>query len=249
MNVTMQDIDFLPSDFRRRRNNRHGRSWQILVAGAAVGLLFMVAVGQMRALRQVEERLAQIEPERQVLDARQLQLADLRKQLAETEAQAELIVYMGHPWPKTQLLGAILRSLPEEVVCNGIRITHESLPNQVQRRRTQNSEEEDLTSVEPAVRDMRLLQEECDLALVAIVLEGVTTDGIELHRYLHRLNNVPLLDKAELHSLESTNNDSEAKFRFEARLTVRPGFGQPNGPDGRSPHVAQANAVARGTLP
>jgi Tfp pilus assembly protein PilN len=245
----MQDIDFLPSDFKRRRNNRHGRSWQIIVVGAALGLLIVVAMGQMRALRQVEERLAQIEPERQVLDARQSQLADLRKQLAETEAQADLIAYMGHPWPKTQLLSATLRSLPEEIVCDGIRIARESTPSQAQRRRTGDSEEEDLTTVEPAVRDMRLLQEECDLAVVAIVLEGMTTDGIELHRYLHRLNNVPLLDKVELHSLESTNDDSEARFQFEARLTVRPGFGQPNGPDGRSPHVAQVNAVARGTLP
>lgn len=245
----MQDIDFLPSDFKRRRNNRHGRSWQILVAAAAVGLLFIVALSQMRALRQVEQRLAEIEPERQVLDARQMQLADLRKKLAEKEAQADLIAYLGHPWPKTRLLGATLRSLPEEVVCNGIRIAPESLTNQAQRRRPESSEEEDLTKVEPAVRDMRLLQEECDLAVVAIVLEGMTTDGIALHRYLNGLNNVPLLDKVELHSLESTNNDSGPKFQFEARMTVRPGFGQPKGPDGRSPHIAQPNAVAKGTSP
>lgn len=241
----MQDIDFLPSDFKRRRTNRHGRSWQIVVACAAIGLLLVVAMGQSRALRQIKERLAQIEPEREVLEARQTQLAELRKRVSETEAQAELLAYMRHPWPKTQLLAATLRSLPDAIVCERIHIAQENLPGQASRRGTGDATEEDLTKLEPATRDMRLLQRECDFAVVAITLEGTTTDGIELHRYLDRLNYVPLLDKVELHSLESTNDASEVKFRFEARLTIRPGFGQPNGPDGRSSQVAHASPHTR----
>lgn len=245
----MQDIDFLPADFKRRRTNRHGRSWQIVVAIAAIGLLGVVAVGQSRALRQVEKRLAEIEPERLQLDARQTQLADMQRQLTEAEAKADLIAYMRHPWPKTQVLASALQCLPDEVVFDRIRIAQESLPGQTQRRRSGDSAEEDLTTLKPAVRDLRLLQEECDSAVVAVTLEGVTTDGISLHRYLHRLNNAPLLDKIELHSLESTNDDSGAKFRFEARLTARPGFGQPNGPDGRSHHVAKVSPSKTEALP
>ena len=237
----MQDIDFLPSDFKRRRTNRHGRSWQLLLAGAAIGLLLVVAVGQTRALRHVEDRLAQIEPQRQLLDAQQSQLAELREQLTEMEAQAALISYMRHPWPKTQLLAATLRSLPDEVIFDRIYVGHERLSGQPQRRRTGDTEAEDLTNAEPAVRDMRLLQQEYDSAVVAVDLEGMTTDGIKLHRYLDGLNDVPLLNKVELHSLESTNDESDAKFRFAARLTARPGFGQPGGPDGRSQQVAQTH--------
>ena len=69
---------------------------------------------------------------------------------------------------------------------------------------------------------------------MSITLEGETADGIALHRYLDRLNDAPLLDKVELHSLESTGNDTEVRFRFEARLTVQPGYGQPDGPHGPS---------------
>lgn len=245
----MQDIDFLPSDFKRRRTNRHGRSWQFIIAGAAVGLLLVVAVGQSRALHQVETRLAEIEPQRQIFEGQKSHLENLRQQLADREAQAELITYMAHPWPKTQLLSAILRSLPDEVVYESVRVAHDSLPGQVQRRRDRGAEEEDLTTLAPATRDMRLLQEEWDFGVVTVVLEGVTTDGIKLHRYLHELNDAPLLSKVELQSLESTNDESDVKFRFEARLTVRPGFGQPNGPDGRSRQVAHVEHGDREAAP
>ncbi|NLS94382.1 MAG: hypothetical protein GXX96_19670 [Planctomycetaceae bacterium] len=245
----MQDIDFLPSDFKRRRSNRHGRPWQIVVACAAIGLLLVVAVGQSRALTQIKGRLTEIEPERRVLDARLAQLADLRERLAGTEARAQLLSYRNHPWPKTQLLAATLRSLPDAVVFRRIQITPENLSSLPSQRASTEAEEEDATTLAPAVRDMRLLQQECDSSVVAITLEGTTTDGIELHRYLDRLNRVPLLDKVTLHSLDSTEDDSEAKFRFEARLTVRPGFGQPGGPDGRSSQVAQANSGLLPTLP
>ncbi len=236
----MQDIDFLPSDLKRRRTNRHGRSWQIITVGAAIALLVVVAIGQSRAQKQIKERLAKIEPERRLLDARQEQLAELRERLSDTKARAKLIAYMDHPWPKTQLLAATLRSLPDAVVYDRIRISHDTRPERAPLRRTSEAEEEDPTTLEPAVRDVRLLREECDFAVVAIALEGMTTDGIELHRYLDRLNRVPLLDKVELQTLESANEESGARFHFEARLTVRPGFGQPNGPNGRSSHLAQA---------
>ncbi len=241
----MQNIDFLPTDFKRRRTNRHGRSWQIVVGIAAIGLLVAAAMAQSRAHSQIKARLAQIEPGRNLLDAQQSELAEMRARLAETEAQAGLLAYMGHPWPKTQLLAAALRSVPDAIVYDRVHIALDSQPGQAPRRQTGEDAEVDLTTLEPALRDMQLLQQEYDIGVVAIVLEGITTDGIELHRYLDGLNDVPLLDKVELQSLESTNDESEVKFRFEARLTVRPGFGQPNGPDGPSQQLAQANPDSR----
>lgn len=248
VNESMQDIDFLPSDFKRRRSSRHGRPWQIIVVGTAIGLLLVVAVGQSHALTQIKGRLTEIEPERRVLDARLTQLADLRKRLADTEARAQLLSYMNHPWPKTQLLAVTLRSLPDAVLFRRIRIASENLPSQLVKRASTEAAEEDTTKLAPAVRDMRLLQQECDSSVVAITVEGMTADGIELHRYLDRLNRVPLLDKVTLHSLDSNADDSEAKFRFEARLTVRPGFGQPGGPEGRASQVARAKPDLPPTL-
>ena len=249
VNKAMQDIDFLPSDFKRRRTNRHGRSWQLVVVGAAAGLLLVVAVGQSRALRQVEQRLADIEPQRQQLAERKALLANLQTELAEREAQAELIAYLGHPWPKTQLLAATLKSLPEEVVYESVRISREHEPGPTRRGGDGGDEEEDIAKLQPATRDLRLLQQECDTATVTVILEGTTVDGIKLYRYLHQLNDVPLFSKVELQSLESMNDEADAKFRFEARLAVRPGFGQPNGPDGHSRQVVHANPRGRETVP
>lgn len=230
----MQNIDFLPADFKRRRTKRHGRSWQLIVGAIAIGLLLLVAAGQSRAKRQIAGRLESIEPQRQLLAEQMEQLDSLRDQLAEREAEAELIAYTAHPWPKTQLLAAALRDLPDAVVFHRVRLTQEGRPGQPSRLPTSESAAEHLEVLAPALRDLRLLRQQYDEARVAVALEGTTTDGIELHRYLDRMNDVPLLDKVELQSLESNNEGSEVTFRFEARLTARPGFGQPGGPNGRS---------------
>ncbi len=240
----MQDLDFLPADVKQRRIRRHGRSWQVILIAAAVGLLIVVAIGQARTLRQIRERVARMEPERKMLDARQVQLDQLRGQLARAEAQAELLAYTHHPWPKTQLLAAALSSLPDTVVFSAIRIARQPPPGQTSAARASGASQEELAKLEPAQRDLKRLQQECDSDVVAITLEGTTTDGIELHRYMDRLNHVPLLDKVALNSLESTNEAEGAKFHFQALLTVRPGFGQPGGPRGQSGPSTQTAEAA-----
>ena len=237
----MQDIDFLPADFKRRRTRRHGRSWQAITLAAAAGIVVLVAMAQSRTLHQIQQQVAETEPERQLLDARQTQLDGLRQQLADAEARAELLAYLDHPWPKTQLLAATLHSLPDAIVYNSILLTRDAKRSQASMRASGDASEEDAASLTPATRDLRRLQEECDHAVTAIVLKGITSDGIELHRYLDSLNREALVDKVELHSLEATDGESDAKFRFEARLTVRPGFGLPHGPDGRTRHVARSD--------
>jgi Tfp pilus assembly protein PilN len=237
---TMQDVDFLPAEFKRRRTNRHGRSWRIVVGVAAVGLVLLVSVAQTRARQQIEARLASIEPERQRFDLQQAELSALRERLATTEALAELHTYMRHPWPKTQLLAAVLQAMPDSVVFQRIRITRQIESARMVRRGESESADEELAKAEPALRDLRLLEEECNSGVVTIALEGVTSDGIALHRYLSHLNSEPLLEKAELRTLESTGDGTEAGFRFEARLTVRPGFGQPKGPRGQWKLLAES---------
>lgn len=240
----MQDIDFLPADFKRRRTRRHGRSWQAITLAAAAGIVAVVAMAQSRTLRQIQQQVAQTEPERQLLDARQTQLDDLRQKLADAEARADLLAYLDHPWPKTQLLAATLHQLPDAVVCNSILLTRDAKRSQPASRAAGGASEEDAASLRPATRDLRKLEEECDHAVTAIVLKGVTSDGIELHRYLDSLNREPLVDKVKLHSLEASDGESDAKFRFEARLTVRPGFGLPDGPDGRARQIAKSSISA-----
>ncbi len=237
----MQDIDFLPADFKRRRTRRHGRSWQAITLVVAAGIVVLVAMAQSRTLHQIQQQVTETEPERQLLDARQTQLDDLRRQLTDAEARAELLAYLDHPWPKTQLLAATLHSLPDAVVYNSILLRRDAKRSQTARKAAGETSEEDTASLKPATRDLRRLQDECDYAVTAIVLKGTTSDGIELHRYLDSLNREPLVDKVELHSLEATDGESDAKFRFEARLTVRPGFGLPHGPDGRARQVAKSN--------
>ena len=46
----MQEIDFLPAEFKRKRTNRHGRSWRLIAGAAVVGLL-VIAMLEIRKVR------------------------------------------------------------------------------------------------------------------------------------------------------------------------------------------------------
>ena len=236
----MQDIDFLPAEYRNRQSTQRRRSRRFVVAGFVPLVLLGIGVAQWRADRHIRAQLEAIQPECRAFDMQVMQLADLRDELKQADARAELLTYLEHPWPKTRLLSAILEPLPETVMFRSVRIARER-PFGRRQIRSESEAEIDATQLPPATRDLKLLREECDRATVTMTLTGTTEDGIALHRYLDELTDQPLFDKVELKSLESDRTNEEVMFRFEARLTVRPGFGQPHGPTAPSEHLASAD--------
>jgi hypothetical protein len=240
----MQDIDFLPLEFKKRRTTRHARSWRVLLALLVPSLIVAAAVFQSRTRRQIEDRLALIAPQRRQIDEQQIQLAVMQKELASAEARVELLTYFEHPWPKTQLLAAILSRLPEPVVFSKIHITPENQPGRSSVRNRAESESKELQALDPALRDLYTLCQQWDATTLVATLEGTTTDGLALHRYLDQLHDAALLDQVELRSLEAVPENDGELFRFEARLTVRYGFGQTDGPTRLDDQLAQTDPTA-----
>jgi hypothetical protein len=89
----------------------------------------------------------------------------------------------------------------------------------------------------PAQRDLAELQAEFDATRIVVHLTGVTHEGIELYEYIAALTQHPLVEKAELSSLESNNKNEtptvKSLSKFQARILIRPGYGQPRGPTPR----------------
>jgi Tfp pilus assembly protein PilN len=231
----MHDIDFLPVEYRRRQARNKRQVWGSVAVTVMVGLIVTTAWFQHRRYRHAEDRLATILPEHEATVDRSKRLDEMHAQLNSARAGAELYTYLRHPWPRTRIINAILKPLPEEITFDELQISRETPSGATSRRRAaqadRQTEKEELSKLLPTARDLKKLRDEFDPALTVVKISGVTNRGDALHRYLGELNDTNLFTKAELDNLESDRGDRSRMLRFTATVTVRPGYGQPGGPN------------------
>ncbi len=242
----MQDIDFLPIEFRQKNQRRQSEPWQLIAAATIVALTAAAAIGQRTQARRAAEELATISPAYEAAEKLQARLAETQKQLSQSEARAELYTYLRHRWPRTQLLAAMLGPLPEEVAFREVQILRrpDAAATRTESRTAaeKKSEEQRLESLPPAARDLEKLRNRAESTQTIVVLSGIAADGAALHRYLSDLDNADLFDKAALDSLSGSDGaNPRTEVRFRAVLTVRPGYGLPGGP-----RPAQSSCVVPG---
>jgi Tfp pilus assembly protein PilN len=232
----MQEIDFLPAEYRRQHTRRQQQPWRVLVVLAFLGVLGAAGFAQSRLRRQVESELAAVGPARAMAAQRQTELAQLQTRLATARARADLITYLRHPWPRTQLIRAVLTPLPEAVTLDRLQISRQVAPGRPGAaqlsRAERESEQQQLDRLPPAGRDLERLRAECDEVPVQISIGGIASQSAAVHDYLSALGRTDLFLKAELHSLEADPRGNADQLRFEASIVVRPGYGQADGPTG-----------------
>ena len=246
----MQEIDFLPAEYRRQHARRQQQPWRVLVVLVFLGILGAASFAQSRLRRRVESELDAIGPTRATATERQTQLVQLQTQLATSRARADLITYLRHPWPRTQLIRAVLAPLPEAVTLKTLRIDRQVAPGRQAvtqlSRVARESEQAELDRLGPAGRDLVRLRAECDETSIHVSIGGVASQSAAVHDYLSELGRANLFLKAELRSLEADPGENAGQLRFEAAIVVRPGYGQADGPTGanrNSAAVVPPNAV------
>jgi len=249
----MKDIDFLPPGYRQQHAKRNVRVWRVVVVVSFVAMLSVASLVQYYRLAYARSCLAQLKIQRKVAENQNAQLTKIQSQLKRFSCDAELFTYLRHPWPRTQVLAALLAPLPDSVTLDQLEIKVD-VPSERQRkqsrlRREPNKGEEEGESLLPAQRDLTTLREQMDSARVSIVLCGRTIDPAALHRYLGDLGRCSLFAKAELDSLEGETNGRdlpEGTMLFQAVIVLHPGYGQPGGPTG-SVHLARRAATPQET--
>ncbi len=229
----MLDIDFLPSQYHRRQARKRSKPWQAMVVLSFVALVAAAAAGQYRQHRGLRAELELIEPQYEQAVAMNARLSTLQEELRKARAEAALLTYLRHPWPRTQLLQALLEPLPDEILLTELEIATESPAVQrlPQRRRPQREDDEKaLAALTPAERDLAELRRQVDAMQTVIRIAGTTGDSAALHRYLGTLARSSLFGNAELESIESVEGGNRHAVRFRATVVVSPGYGQPGGP-------------------
>jgi len=240
----MQDIDFLPAEYHQKYARRQSQPWRIVVVAGFVALMASAAFSQYQHRRHVAADLKAIVPQYEEALRQQGELSKVQSELQAAENEAELLTYLRHCWPRTQLLAALIDPLPDEVTLQRLQITREKPEKQGPAEERPRAQEfagpENDQTLAPAVADLKRLREKFDEMTTVVLISGITTDSVALYRYLGALDNSSLFSKAELESSETLDGADGRREQFEAKLVVRPGYGKPGGP--AAPDGEQANS-------
>jgi hypothetical protein len=201
--------------------------------------------------RTVRQQLDSLGPRYAAAMQRDAELARLQTQIQMVSDAAGLYTYLKHPWPRTQLLAAVVAPLPKSIRLTDVLLTSEVLPqqstdDQPHSARRPKSRGEKGEKREPAPRqDLARLREECDTQQTVIHITGAAADVQELHLYVGELGKSPLVASALLKSLEAVPNEQgPPQTQFRLQIVVRPGYGQRGGPEPK-PASPTASKVAR----
>lgn len=236
----MHDIDFLPPEYRKQHAIRHTYAWRVVAMAALAAVLTMAVFVQRHRYCQAVKRHAVIAVEFDSVAAKSKELARLRSEWESARNDAELFTYLRHPWPRTQILGAIMAPLPEAITLKRVEVRPDAPRRQTIVVRISRAEQEAADKAEaklpPAARDLHALRGEVDSTQTTVVLSGTTRRVDLLHQYLAALGQSSLFAKVDLDSIETAKDGPDASgkdggvMRFDATVVVRPGHGQPTSP-------------------
>lgn len=246
----MNDIDFLPLEYHQKSAERRQRPWRTVVVLGFAALVGAATMLDLQRRQRLRNDLEAIQPLHEKAIAQMARLADLQVQVRSARAESDLYTYLRHPWPRTQILSALLAPLPDEIVIEELTIHQERAANRETtsptskpepRRPDPKAEEAELARLPAAARDLKRLHAEYDARQSVAILTGQAAESAALHRYLGELGKNDLFRKVQLRSFETTQGERGPTLRFVAVITVRPGYGQPGGPTVGKQALAQAS--------
>jgi hypothetical protein len=233
----MADIDFLPIEYHLQHARQQVKPWRVIVVVSATLLLGAAICTQYCQRRQARRDLQAATAVHETAARQNAIFAKFQTQLQAARSEAELFTYLRHPWPRSQLLSAVVTPMTGEITVHQIQIAAETPAEQpvvdARPRAEIKAEEEKLRKSPPAQRDFKLLHGEFDKQRSFVRIAGVTTDAASLYRYLNAVAKESFFAKVELRSIESVDTPQGPVMHFHAFLQVRPGYGQPGGPKGR----------------
>ena len=232
----MTNIDFLPARYHERSAQHKTNVWRLAVLAIFTALVGFAAVGQVAVRRQAEAQLVAVGKQYDEVTSANGRLAELQIEFRAARANAEIVTYLRHPWPRTQILAIVAGALPEGVTLTKSTIHQpEATVLQLPTANVQGPEQAANAAAEAAKpaadRDLRRLRQAFDAEPVIVTLEGTSRDEPSLHDYVCTLAQADLFSNVDLRSVERLRDEKATGFGFNVRLALRPGYGQPEGPE------------------
>lgn len=230
----MKNIEFLPPEYRHKQAIQRARLWWVTIAllfGTGIGL---ATVTQFGLRFQLQRQLTQFDHEYQSAMIHRAELEATQKRLLEAEQEANFYASLRQPWRKSQVLAALLNSLPPKIRLREIQSSAET--NATGPAITAVAASATVETAAPIATnsfqaDFQALQSLSENNPLQYILQGTAPSPEELHFFVAQLDQQRLIGDVELQSVESVTLPSgEAITQFQIRIKVRPGLGQPGGP-------------------
>jgi len=222
----MKNIDFLPESYRRRRMQRRAYAWEIGVIALFGAVVGVTATVQFIDRWRVGSQLTALDGGFQRALETQATYQGLQAQLATASEAAGLYAYLEHPWPRTQVLRAILGCMPPNFTLSDLHITYEALPTTP----APAPDEAELKKLSPARRDLDRLRRDADRRATIVWIEGLTDDAANVYQFAHKLGLTPPFASVKLETVENQGERGLRRTSFRLRGLLKPGYGQPGGP-------------------
>jgi hypothetical protein len=229
--MNTQAIDFLPDHYRERRKQRRVRWWWATIVCLFGGIVLATASLQWLNVQRVKRELQHLETQCAAFRQLDQQLLELESKAAGLSHSANLYTFLKHPWPRTQILAAVVHPLPREVQLTSIRIS-EALVAKKNAPAAPEATAEQAKPAHPAIADLQQLHDTHEAQRIVVLIEGSVKDAETLHQYLEALGNQPLVAEARLNSMESRKLETHSLVVFQLHVTVKSGHGLSDGPAG-----------------
>ncbi len=222
----MQDIDFLPSEYRQRTRERRDTRWRLTALGVTGLLLSVVTTFQHFARVSLEEQLAVAEAQVSVVQSQTARLSELAASRQAAAARAELITWLRHPWPRSQVLADLVLPLPSSITLASLSISREQPQIANPAVPATAPEVPAAQPQDPHLKDLEVLRAALGPGTVVAELAGMTSDPAALYEYVETLAKQNLVAKAELLRVDRISDQTIAGFRFSIRVLVKPALGE-----------------------
>jgi Tfp pilus assembly protein PilN len=231
----VKNIDFLPELYHHQRVLGRSRLYWMGVAMLFALAIAGTASSQWLLKRALDAQVSFVEPKYVIAQQRQAEIAKLMENRKRAEELAALYMYLEHPWPRTQLLAAIAQPLTPSIHLTSLNLIEQMEATPVARGEEKDTNYSNAESVKSELVTphsvLARLRSEHDHQRTVLELSGEFANAKELHAYVDSLARSPLFASASLKGLESGSEDPAKKTsRFNIRVVVRPGYGQPGAP-------------------
>lgn len=216
----MQSIDFLPEKYKQRRIRKRVGVLRVGIFSIVFLCVCGTALFQLVRLGSLKLEIARLEADYTRVTGFQKKILELESKNQTQVNQAQLLTFLRHPWPTSQIMNLVAESKTESLYLSEMRIYRQSEPNQKNfLREEQDSDKEILPA---AMQDLKELQQQIRDQETVIRLSGICNETTELYDYLSKLNHSSLVRRAIVDSVEPITGALDTQSsRFEILVYLK----------------------------
>lgn len=217
----MQQIDFLPASYHRRRQLRQTTLWRRGALAAFLALIVLGVIHQQTTRRALQEKKQKLAAQAASMLAQLSTPQELKERLTRLDARAELLANLRLRVPPTRILAIVSGCRPKFVTLTELRIAREELAAGRDSEPDNRTEESAETSRQtPEQRDLQQLKSRRDRSALFVTLNGLAPDDVAIAAYLSALAKTGVFHDAQLLFTDRFEIRGNVLRRFGIRLQV-----------------------------